>query len=221
VGVDLAVLQPEGRVVGEGGVGPLAQDVQLRVGGLDQGLDVSAVPQVDPEPEGTVPGFQTQVGVALLGGVPPGVEEAPPPLLPRPLQGQEGLAGEVFAPELFKHLSAPEDHLAGVLARLPGGVQGGLGLPYGPVGVAGVEAEEGAEGAALPLEPFPIPPFQEAPVGEPRGAGEAAHQVQDGLFVSLLEEDQAGVGALEDLGRLGLGHPRVHLTPFRLFRRPP
>jgi hypothetical protein len=86
---------------------------------------------------------------------------------------------------LLKELSASEDHLAGVLAQLPGGVQGGLGLFYRSVGVAGVEAEEGAEGAVFPLELFPILPFQEALVGEACGAGEAAHEVQDGLFVFL------------------------------------
>jgi hypothetical protein len=116
---------------------------------------------------------------------------------------------------LLKELSAPEDHLAGVLAQLPGRVQGGLGLFYGPIGVSGVEAEEGAEGAVFPLELFPILPFQEALVSEPHRAGEAAHQVQDGPLVSLLEEDQAGVGALEDLGRLGLGHSGPHFTAFR------
>jgi hypothetical protein len=122
---------------------------------------------------------------------------------------------------LLKELSAPEDHLAGVLAQLPGRVQGGLGLLYGPIGVSGVEAEEGAKGAVFPLEFFPILPFQEALVGEPRGAGEAAHQVQDGLFVFLLEKDQAGVDTEEELRGCALGHSRVHFTPFRLFRRPP
>jgi hypothetical protein len=87
VGVDLAVLQLEGHVVREGSVDPLEEGLQLGMGGLDQGTDISPVPQVDPEPEGTVPGFQAQVGVALLGGVPPGVEEALPPFLPLPLQG--------------------------------------------------------------------------------------------------------------------------------------
>jgi hypothetical protein len=102
VGVDLAVLQPEGHVVGQGGVGPLEQGLQLGMEGLDQGTDISAVSQVDPEPEGIRLGFQAQVGVALLGGVSPGVEEALPLFLPLPLQGQKGLAGEVFALELFK-----------------------------------------------------------------------------------------------------------------------
>jgi hypothetical protein len=78
---------PEGHVVGQGGVGPLEQGLQLGVGGLDPGADVTAVPQVDPEPEGIPLGFQAQAGVALLGGVPPGVEEALPPFLPRPLGG--------------------------------------------------------------------------------------------------------------------------------------
>jgi hypothetical protein len=113
VGVDLAVLEPEGHVVGQGGVGPLEQGLQLGVGGPDQGVDVSAVPQVDPEPEGIPLGFQAQVGVALLGGVPPGVEEALPPFLPLPLQGQKGLAGEVFALELFKELPPPKTTLRG------------------------------------------------------------------------------------------------------------
>jgi hypothetical protein len=116
---------------------------------------------------------------------------------------------------LLKELSAPEDHFSGVLAKLPGRVQGGLGLFYGPIGVSGVEAEEGAEGAVLPLEFFPILPFQEAVVGVAYSAGEAAHQVQDGLFVFLLEKDQAGVDALEDLGRLSLGHSGPHFTAFR------
>jgi len=84
------------------------------------------------------------------------------------------------------------------------------------------EAEEGAEGAVFPLELFPILPFQEAVVGEACGAGEAAHQVQDGLFVFLLEEDQAGVDAEVELRGCALGHSRGHFTPFRLFfRRPP
>jgi hypothetical protein len=122
---------------------------------------------------------------------------------------------------LLEELSPAEDHLAGVLAQFPGRVQGGLGLFYGPVGVAGVEAEEGAEGAVFPLEFFPILPFQEALVGEACGAGEAAHQVQDGLFVFLLEKDQAGVDAKVELRGFGLGHPWVHCTPLLLFRRPP
>jgi hypothetical protein len=106
------------------------------------------------------------------------------------------------------------------LAQLFSRVQDGLGLFYRPVGVAGVEAEEGAEGAVLPLELFPILPFQEAVVGEACSAGEAAHQVQDGLFVFFLEEDQAGVDTEEELRGFALGHPWVHFTPFRLFRRP-
>jgi hypothetical protein len=118
---------------------------------------------------------------------------------------------------LLKELSAPEDHLSGVLTQLPGGVQGGLGLFYGPIGVSGVEAEEGAEGAVFPLELFPILPFQEALVGEPRGAGEAAHQVQDGLFVFLLEKDQAGVDAEVELRGCALGHPGFILPPFASF----
>jgi hypothetical protein len=56
------------------------------VGCLEQGTDISAVPQVDPEPEGIPLGFQAQVGVALLGGVPPGVEEALSLFLPLPLE---------------------------------------------------------------------------------------------------------------------------------------
>jgi hypothetical protein len=144
------------------------------------------------------PEFQAQVGVALLGGVPPGVEEASPPFLPLPLQGQKGLAGEVFALQLLKEFSPTEDHLAGVLAQFPGRVQGGLGLLYGPVGVSGVEAEEGAEGAALPFELLPGLTLQEAPVGVACSAGEAAHEVQDGLLVFLLEKDEAGVSAEED-----------------------
>jgi hypothetical protein len=74
-------------VVGEGGVDPLEQGLQLGMGGPDLGLDVAAVPQVDPEPEGIPLGFQAQVGVALLGGVASGVEEALPPFLPLPLEG--------------------------------------------------------------------------------------------------------------------------------------
>jgi hypothetical protein len=87
VGVDLSSLELEGHVVGEGGVGPLEQGLQLGVGGPDQGADVSAVPQVDPEPEGIPLGFQAQVGVALLGGITPGVEEALSLFLPLPLEG--------------------------------------------------------------------------------------------------------------------------------------
>jgi hypothetical protein len=96
-----------------------------------------------------------------------------------------------------------EDHLAGVLAQLFSGVQGGLGLFYGPIGVAGVEAEEPAEGTILPFEFFPIPPFQKAVVGEACSAGEAAHEVQDGRS-SPVEEVQAGVGAEEELRGLYL-----------------
>ena len=87
VGVDLSFLELEGHVVGEGGVDPLAQGVQLRVSCLDQGLDVSAVPQVDPEPEGALLGFQAQVGVAFLGGVATRVEEALSLFFPLPLEG--------------------------------------------------------------------------------------------------------------------------------------
>jgi len=213
VGADLAVLQPEGHVVGQGGVGPPEQGVRLRVGGPDLGLDVAAVPQVDPEPEGVPLGFQAQVGVALLGGVPPGVEETLPPFLLLPPKALPSFSREVPPLQSLKELPPAEDHLSGVLARLPGGVQGGLGLLYGPVGVAGVEAEEGAEGAVLPLELFPILPFQEAVVGEAYGAGEAAHQVQDGLFVFLLEKGQAGVDAEVELRGFALGHPWVHFTP--------
>jgi hypothetical protein len=83
----------------------------------------------------------------------------------------------VFALELFKYLPAPEDYLAGVLAQLFSRVQGGLGLFYGPVGVAGVEAEEPAEGAVLPFELFAGFPFQETVVGATCGAGEAAQKV--------------------------------------------
>jgi hypothetical protein len=57
VGVDLPFLELEGRIVREGGVDPLEERLQLRVGGLDQDVDVATVAQVDPEPEGTVPGF--------------------------------------------------------------------------------------------------------------------------------------------------------------------
>jgi hypothetical protein len=140
-------------------------------------LDVSAVPQVDPEPEGAVSGLQAQVGVALLGGVPSGVEEALPLFLPLPPKALPSFSREVPPLQLLEELSAPEDHLSGVLAEFFSGVQGSLGLLYGPIGVAGVEAEEGAEGAVFPLELFPILPFQKAVVGEACGAGEAAHQV--------------------------------------------
>jgi hypothetical protein len=90
------------------------------------------------------------------------------------------------------------------LTKLFSGVQGGLGLFYRPVGVAGVEAEEGAEGAVFPLELFTGLTFQKAVVGEPYCAGEAARQVQDSLFVFLLEKDQAGVDTEVELRGLYL-----------------
>ena len=58
VGVEFTVLELKGHVVGQGGVGPLEQRFHLRVGSPDQGTHVSAVPQVDPEPEGAVSGLQ-------------------------------------------------------------------------------------------------------------------------------------------------------------------
>jgi hypothetical protein len=151
VGVDLAVLQLEGHVVGEGGVGPLEQSFPLGVGGLDLGADVTAVPQVDPEPEGILLGFQAQVGVALLGGVSPGVEEALPLFLSLPPKALPSFSREVPPLQLLEELSPAEDHLSGVLAQLFSRVQGGLGLFYRPVGVSGVEAEEPAEGTILPV----------------------------------------------------------------------
>jgi hypothetical protein len=150
-----------------------------------------------------------------------GVEEALPLLLPPPLEGFQGLAREVLPLQPLKKPPPPEDHLLGVVSELQGGVQDRFGLRYRPVGVAGVEAEEGAEGAFGPLELFTGLPLQKAVVGEPHRAGEAAHQVQEGLFVFLLEKDQAGVEAEVELRGYALGHSRVHFTPFRLFRRPP
>jgi hypothetical protein len=136
------------------------------VGGTDPGADVAAVPQVDPEPEGIPLGFQAQVGVALLGGVPPGVEEALPLFLPLPPKALPSFSREVPPLQLPEELSPAEDHLSGVLTQLFSGAQNGLGLLYGPVGVSGVEAEEPAEGIILPFEFFPILPFQKAVVGE-------------------------------------------------------
>ena len=123
--------------------------------------------------------------------------------------------------QLLEELSPAEDHFLGVLTQLFSRVQGGLGLLYRPVGVAGVEAEEGTEGAVLPLELFTGFPFQEAPVGEAYGAGEAAHQVQNGLLVFLLGKDQAGVDAEVELRGCALGHSWVHFTPPSPLRRPP
>jgi len=165
-------------------------------------------------------GFQTQVGVAFLGGVSPGVEEALPPFLPLPLQGQKGLAGEMPPLQLLEELPPAEDHLSGVLAKLFSGIQYGLSLLYGPIGVSGVEAEELAERAILPLEFLPVLSSQEALVGVACSAGESAHQVQDGLLVFLLEEDQAGVDTEVELRGFGLGHSLVHFTLFHLFRHP-
>jgi hypothetical protein len=165
--------------------------------------------------------FQAQVGVALLGGVTPGVEEALPLFLPLPPKALPSFSREVPPLQLLEELSPAEDHLAGVLAKLFSGVQGGLGLLYGPVGVAGVEAEEPAEGTAFPFELLPGLTLQEAVVGEPYCAGEAAHQVQDGLFVFLLEKGQAGVDAEEELWGFGFGHSRFHFTFFYFFLHPP
>jgi len=86
MGVDLAVFQLKCHVVKERSVDPLAQSVQLRMRGLDQGLDVTTVPQVNPKPESALPGLQAQVGVPLLGGVATGVKEALSLFLPLTLQ---------------------------------------------------------------------------------------------------------------------------------------
>ncbi len=199
VGVDLALLEGELHVVGKGGVRPLHQGVQVGVARLHEGVGVAPVPEADPEPQGPVPDEEPQVGVAPLGPVPPGVERALPPLLPLPLEPLEGLAGEVPSLELFKPSSPSEHHLAGVFSPLPGGVQEGLGLQDGVVGVAGVEAEEGAEGAVLPFEFFPGFSFQEAVVGVAQGGGEPAREVQGSLPVFLRGEDQEGLDSGEGL----------------------
>ncbi len=177
VGVDPTVLQLQGHVVRQGGVDPLAQGVQLGMRGLDQGLNVAAVPQIYPKPEGAVLRLQAQVGVALLGGVPTGVEEALSFFFPLSLQGQKGFAGEVFALELLKEFSAPEDHLSGVVSEFLGGIQYGLGFLYGSIGVSGVEAEENTKRTTFSLELFPGLALQEALVGEPHRTREAAREV--------------------------------------------
>ncbi len=182
--------------------------------GFDQGLGITAAPQIGPEPEGTVFGFQAQVGVTFLGCLSPGVEEALSLFLPFSLEGQKGFAGEVFALQLLEELSPAEDHLAGVVSEFFRRGDQDLSLLYGPVCPAGVETKESAERAVFPLELFPILPFQKAVVGVTCGAGEPAHQVQNGLFVFLLEEDELGVNTLEYLGRFAPGHSRVYYTSF-------
>ena len=196
-GVDLALLEGELHVVGEGGVYPLEEGAQVGVLRLDQGVGVASVSEVDPEPQGSVLDEEPQVEVAPLGLVPTGVEEALALLLPLPLDLLQGLTREVPAPQGLKEPPSPEDDLPGVFSSLPGGVQEGLGLHHRVVGVAGVQTEERAEGSIFPFEGFPAPSLKQAVVGVARGRREAAHEVQGGLVVFSGREEEEGVDSGE------------------------
>ena len=196
-GVDLSFPQGELHVVGKEGVDTLHQGVQVRVGGLHQGVGVASVSEVDPEPQGSFLDEEPQVEVAPLGLVPTGVEEALALLLPLPLEFLQGLTREVPAPQGLKEPPSPEDDLPGVFSSLPGGVQEGLGLHHRVVGVAGVQTEERAEGSIFPFEGFPAPSLKQAVVGVARGRREAAHEVQGGLVVFSGREEEEGVDSGE------------------------
>lgn len=88
-----------------------------------------------------------------------------------------------------------EDHLLGVHPKLPGGVQDALRLQDGVVSVAGVEAEEGAEGPIPPLEFLAGLPLQKPVVGEAHGGRKPTHEVQDRPLVLLGKEDELGLDA--------------------------
>ncbi|BCZ95548.1 hypothetical protein TthAK1_21650 (plasmid) [Thermus thermophilus] len=175
----------------------LHQGAQVGVARLHEGVDVASVSEVDPEPQGSFLDEEPQVQVAPLGLVSPGVEEALALLLPLPLEFLQGLAGEVPPLQGLKEPPSSEHHLAGVFAQFPGGVQDGLGLHHRVVGVAGVEAEEDAEGSIFPFEGFPAPSLKQAVVGVAHGGGEAAHEVQGGLVVFSGREEEEGVDSGE------------------------
>jgi len=195
VGVDLPVLEGELRVVGEPRVNSLQEGFELGVGGLHQGVGVLLLgPQVHPGPQGAVPDLNAEIGVAPLALLFLAKEEPLALFLPAALEGFQGLPREVLPLQLLKEPPSPEDHLLGVVPELQGGVQDRFGLFRRSVG---------------PLELFPGLPLQKAVVGEPRGAGEAAHEVQDRLRFGA------------PFPHRNRGHSWFHFAPFCLFRRPP
>ncbi len=189
------------------------------MGGLHQGPGVALFPQVDLKPEvhlgcrgpeeASVLHHQAQVGVALFALIPTGVEGALapfPPLRLLPLIEREVAPFE--AGQVCKKFPPPEDHLAGVLPQLPLGGEEGLGLQEGVICVAGVEAEEGAEGAAFPLQCLAIFAFQQTVVPVAHRRGEAAHEgkiratpvTQGGHVVPVVGEEEEGFQAGVGLG---------------------